>query len=362
MKMRKTRGAALQTADERSRGRRIRKAPVPDLNPTPPPPRPEELIKAYNRLAYAMRKGFSRPWVKKQVGRALLCLKTRESPPPAPPAAHKPKFPHPRPLRHQPIKFTPAKDPAPPAGLPSVREKARRAAGGVLRAREVPRLGYDPRVFNSEFEHPLVLRYRRAQWDLKAGLRSADFTAEEAELFYADPVIRYCAKYAPNDTLIHFMAPAPDVCCSLQLPEYPHMSWPRARISDYEISVALSTLAESSKAPPTVSDETRALVRKDAWNELDARLANLENYQPVTRHSALEAAGWYGETSFPPDSASEPVRDMEVAPDPSPSFADLHSPACGHVDGEACNARCDIYRCLTCSKSAPARPAFDWDF
>lgn len=273
-----------------------------------------QLSKAVARLAYQLRKGRRVERSVKQVFHILVGSASRPKPgyaysaPPGqfksvPPPTVAPPPPRtirslPRdgvlkePLRKRPLGFVAQLDktPLPPAERSRIPEE--RLPGGVLRVRRVPNVGYDPRVFGTFLEAPVMAQYRQALFDYQEGRRSATFTPLEKVIFGSDPII---SNITPGVTSI-FEDWFEGSCGFVPL-GWP-LNCPRAKVSSFELSAALTSLEKLAAEPPAVTKEQVQLVLQDAFSELDARVTRLQNYVPVKRDPALEAAGWYGPDSL----------------------------------------------------------------
>jgi len=200
-----------------------------------------------------------------------------------------------RALRDAPIPFVPQLAPDPALVDTRSRVPPERLPGGVLRARKVDNIGYDVRVHGTFLEAEAVRTLRKAQWEHSRKERSLRLTDSEARILTSDPVVGPLVFPSVEEALegMEYGFPPSVPPLGTDIP------WPKANISYFELCAALTAFNKAEeRARLPVTDEQLERVKADAWAELDARISRLQNYVPVTRDPALEAAGWYGAESM----------------------------------------------------------------
>lgn len=261
--MKRNRGKRPLKRCEGSCRRRIKKptrqAGSPESRTRCPCPVGEELQREVSRLAYSVRRSFVSPGVFRAV-RDLVSLSSRV-------LAKRPVRVVVRgePLRRRPVPFS--KGPVLPPGTFVPRPKVQSLA--VLNYREVPRLGYDPRVIGTWLEGAVVRDYRRIFYAAQARSRSAHLTQEEADHLYSDPVVKeFGSRWLVVPTSEEeSLGVIRVVSKGLSDP------FPRARISGLELSRLLlqgegdrELVSEvRAVAPPSLAD----LLAGESWGVMD---------------------------------------------------------------------------------------------
>lgn len=200
-----------------------------------------------------------------------------------------------RALRDAPIPFVPQLAPDPALVDTRSRVPPDRLPGGVLRARQVENISYDVRVHGTFLEAEAVRTLRKVQWEHSRKERSLRLTDSETRVLTSDPVVGPLVFPSVEEALegAEYGFPPSVPPLGTEIP------WPKANISYFELCAALTAFNKAEeRARLPVTDEQLEKVKADAWAELDARISRLQNYVPVTRDPALEAAGWYGAESM----------------------------------------------------------------
>jgi hypothetical protein len=279
-----SRGPDLPKSGERWRRRRIRKSPCQASGPASGttveyPVKADGLIKAVNRLAYALRRNVQS---QRSVRKTFYCLAAstvgkffiKPLAPDMPPASvalshghHKRAPPSRKPgLRGKPVHFVRETKPHVPVVIP-YHGGLPRPSGGVLRFRSVPQLGFSPLVEGTFLENKKLRDYRAIQ-RTRGRKVGAMLTSAEAKEFTTEEVMRNLTP-GRYDPAVEGVSPGSHL--ALVSPGEP-LNLPKPRISRFEVQAAVNSMTDDAfvehvkkEASKTDDAALMALLAGESW-------------------------------------------------------------------------------------------------